>query len=266
MKFITILLTVFALKSCGNTKAAANMQDNIEVKQTESLSGKYGITSFIKNAELPENIHLNFDETTNRVSGFAGCNNFSGDYSVEGNNIKFGPFISTKMYCKRFMDVELSLLKTLEEATSFSLENNTLTLKNNKEDLIFANKNISSKIAQGDDYSIEYSAITRGSYLNISIKDDSIISQKNRSSAPETRKCSQKETTDIFKKVALLNLEELQNLEPPSTAHQYDGAAGVTFTITKNGKTYRTKTFDAGKPNAEIEDLVNTILSMAEKQ
>ncbi|MBQ0787128.1 MAG: META domain-containing protein, partial [Oceanihabitans sp.] len=106
MKFITILLTVFALESCGNTKAATNLQNNTEAKQTETLSGKYMISSFIDNTEIPENSHLNFDATTNRVSGFAGCNNFSADYSTEGNTMKFGVFMSTKMQCKRFMDVE----------------------------------------------------------------------------------------------------------------------------------------------------------------
>lgn len=266
MKFITILLTVFALESCGNTKATTNLENNIEAKQTEILSGKYMISSFIDNKELPENIHLNFDATTNRVSGFAGCNNFSTSYSTEGNTIKFGVFMSTKMQCKRFMDVEQNLLKTLEKATSFSVENNVLTLKNGKEDLVFAAKNTASKIAQGDDYSITYSSSTRGSFLKIEIKNDSIISQKQRGSAPETRKFSTKETTDIFNKVAILNLEELENLESPSEAHQYDGAAAATLTITKNGKTYSTKTFDAGKPNAKIEDLVNTIFSLSEKQ
>ena len=63
MKFITILLTVFVLESCGNTKAATNLQNNKEAKQTEMLSGKYMISSFIDNTELPENIHLNFDAT-----------------------------------------------------------------------------------------------------------------------------------------------------------------------------------------------------------
>ncbi|WP_055442188.1 META domain-containing protein [Lacinutrix himadriensis] len=266
MKFITILLTVFALESCGNTKAATNLQNNIEAKQTETLSGKYMISSFIDNTELPDNIHLNFDATTNKVSGFAGCNNFSATYSTEGNTIKFGPLMSTKMMCKRFMDVEQNFLKTLEKVTAFSVENNVLTLKNSKENLVFAAKNNSSKIAQGDDYSIEYISSTRGSFLKIEIKNDSIISQKQRGAAPEARKFSPSETTDIFNKVAVLNLEELENLESPSKAHQYDGAAAATLIITKNGKTYSTKAFDAGKPNAKIEDLVNTIFSLSEKQ
>ena len=266
MKFITILLTVFALKSCGNTKAAANMQDNIEVKQTEILSGKYMISSFIKKTELPENMYLNFDETTNRVSGFAGCNNFSGAYSVEGNRIKFGPFVSTKMHCKRFMDVEQSLLKTLEETTSFSLENNMLTLKNDKEDLVFGSKKTTSRIAEGDDYTIEYIATSRGSYTNVTVKNNSLTFQKDRSSKIESRECSTEEVATLFKKMEDLSIDELPNLESPSKAHQYDGAAGATLKITKDGKTYQTQTFDHGKPNAKIEELVNTILSIAEKQ
>ena len=141
-----------------------------------------------------------------------------------------------------------------------------LTLKNNKEDLIFATKNQTSKRIQGDDYSIVYNAITRGSYLSITIKEDSIVYQKERNSKPESRKFSPKEATNIFQKVAVLKVEELESLESPSAAHQYDGAAGATLTIIKNGKTYETQTFDHGNPNTKIEDLVHTILSMTEKQ
>ncbi|WP_452232718.1 META domain-containing protein [Lacinutrix sp. MEBiC02595] len=266
MKFITILLTFLALESCGNTKATANTEDNIKAKQTETLSGKYMISSFIDNKELPENSHLNFDATNNKVSGFAGCNNFSATYSTEGNTIKFGTFMSTRMHCKRYMDIEQNFLKILEGTTNFSVDNNILTLRNNKKDFIFATKNLNSKIAQGDDYSIEYISSTRGSFFKVEIKNDSIISQKQRGSATEARKFSAQETTDIFNKVEVLNLEELENLESPSAAHQYDGAAAATLKITKNGTTYSTKTFDAGKPNSKIEDLVNTIFSLSEKQ
>ena len=267
MKFITILLTVFALKSCGNTKAASNMQDNIQSKQTEVLSGKYNITSFADNKELPENIHLNFDAVANRVSGFVGCNNFSGKYTVNGNNIKFGPFMSTKMACKGFMDLEQSLLNTLEEETiTFSIENNVLTLKNGKKDLISANKNTSLKIAKDDDYSIEYLVVSRGTYKNVTVKNNSLNFQNDRGSKMESRKCSTEEIASIFSKMEDLSIDELPNLEAPSKAHQYDGAAGATLKITKDGVTYQTKTFDHGKPNTQIEDLVNTILSMTEKQ
>ena len=266
MKFITILLTIFALKSCGNQKATANMQDNMEAKQTEILSGKYSITLLGSNKNLPENIHLSFDDTKNTVSGFAGCNRFSGNYSIDGKTLKFGPIVSTKMYCKRFMDIENHVLKALENTNSYHLVNSKLTLQSDDFVLIEAIKNNTDNKALIDKYTIEYSAITRGTYKTISFVDNTLFYSNDRNTKPTARTCNADERAIISKLVNELNLDALATLEAPSKAHQYDGAAGATFSITNNGKTYQTQTFDHGKPHEDIAELVNALMSMSEKQ
>ncbi|MBU2940873.1 META domain-containing protein [Lacinutrix sp. C3R15] len=266
MKFITILFSIFTLNSCGNSKATTNMQENTDAKQTQILTGKYLISSLVAMDELPADTHLSFDETTNRVSGYAGCNRFSGNYTVEGNHIEFTNIIATRMYCKETMTAEQNVINALEKATTFTIANNELTLNNENEILVQATKNVSTKIAKEEDYSIEYTAVTRGTFINIVVKNDSITFQKNRGTKPETRTFNTQEKNTIYAKVNEVNVKELPSLEAPSKAHQYDGAAGAILTIVKNGQTYKTQTFDHGQPHTKIEDLVSTILSMTEKQ
>lgn len=266
MKIITILLSVIALNSCGNTKAASNMQENLDAKKTETLSGKYIISNLINTEELPEDIHLIFDETTNKVSGYAGCNTFSGNYTIEGNKIKLDSFIATRMYCEDTMEIEQNLMNALQEADSFSLENMELSIKNENGILLTGKKNTTSKISQKEDLLIEYKAISRGLFQSVTIKGNTILVQKDRSSEPQVRKCTNEEIASIEKLLAEITLKELENLEAPTKAHQYDGAAGATLKITKKGDVFRTVTFDHGNPNKKIAKFVNSILKMAELQ
>lgn len=46
--------------------------------------------------ELP---YMNFDAKEKRMSGYDGCNRTGGNYSIEGNTLKFAALFSTKMAC-----------------------------------------------------------------------------------------------------------------------------------------------------------------------
>jgi len=265
MKIITILLTVFALKSCGNQKATASMQDEINAKQTEILSGTYNINLVANNKELPEKIYLTFDETKNRVSGFAGCNNFSGAYTVDGNSLKIGEMVSTKMHCKRFMDVEQNVLKALGQVSSFSIKDNVLNLKNESSNLLEAKKQVVNKLVQDSEYIIEYVAATRGVYYSTTIKDNTVSHQNKRGIDPVSRACNKDEIDSISEKINSIELEQLGELKAPSNGRFTDRAAIAKLKITHNGVTYETPEFDHGNPNKYIAELVKTITSMTEK-
>lgn len=265
MKLITILLTVFALKSCGNSKAATNIPNDMEMNQTKILSGTYKITLVGNNKELPENIHLSFDETKNRVSGFAGCNNFSGNYNIDGYTIKFGMLMSTKMFCDRFMDIEQHVLSALEQTNTFSLKDNSLNLKDGETILIEASKSKNERIVQDDDYIIEYTATTRGFYTQVIIKNGTLNIQKDRDhEAPiESIVCSEEELKTLNNLLKEIDLEKLSVYEGPTKKRLYDGAAIANLKITWSGSDYSTPSFDHGYPNSNIEAFVNTVTSMA---
>mgnify|MGYP001822653624 CR=1 FL=1 len=223
MKFITLLISV-ALYCCGNSKEAANHQSHAEMKSMETLSGSYNITSIVNNEEIPEELSITFDNTTNRVSGYSGCNNFFGNYSVEGSTLKFSKFGMTKKLCKRFMDVEENMLKALEETSSFRFEDNVLNLLNSKETLLKANKTVALKITQEEDYEIEYTANTRGFYTQVIINDGTISIQKDREAQrpAEIRVCSAEELKQLKMHLSTIDISKLSEYEGPTQKRLYD--------------------------------------------
>ena len=73
-------------------------------------------------------VTLNLDPAENRATGFAGCNRYSGPYTVRGDSISFGPAISTRMACNQGMDVETEYLGVLPRVIRYSVADTTLTL------------------------------------------------------------------------------------------------------------------------------------------
>lgn len=65
------------------------------------------------------------------VSGTASCNNYSGPYTVDGQSIQIGPLVSTMMACadpEGIMEQETAYLAALEQATTYQIEGDMLTL------------------------------------------------------------------------------------------------------------------------------------------
>lgn len=64
-----------------------------------------------------------------KIEGNVGCNGFSGDYTLDGNSITFGPIVSTLMFCEGPVgDQETTTLSVLAETVSYTLEDDTLTI------------------------------------------------------------------------------------------------------------------------------------------
>jgi len=65
----------------------------------------------------------------NRIKGFAGCNNFSGRFTLEkGNRIRFSQMASTMKACPDVEVNEPEFLKVFELADNYTLNGDTLTL------------------------------------------------------------------------------------------------------------------------------------------
>lgn len=73
-------------------------------------------------------IMMTAEQGENRITGFAGCNNLGGGYSLSGEKVKFTT-ITTKMMCApEQMAIEDFLLKALTAATSFKISGDELEL------------------------------------------------------------------------------------------------------------------------------------------
>jgi heat shock protein HslJ len=63
------------------------------------------------------------------ASGTAGCNRFSGGYTLDGGSLSFGPLATTKMACPDdVMDQEQAVLAALEGVAGWAVEGDRLSL------------------------------------------------------------------------------------------------------------------------------------------
>jgi putative lipoprotein len=65
-----------------------------------------------------------------QVSGYAGCNQFTGSVTVSGDGIAFGPIASTRRMCANAMQQEGAFLQALENAARYAIEGEDLAIEN----------------------------------------------------------------------------------------------------------------------------------------
>ena len=261
MKYLTILLTIFALKTCDSSEQLINKSK----MQDMTLSGVFTVTTLEKTSST-NNLTLEFDALTKKVSGFSGCNRYFGSYTINKDSISIGPLASTRKYCIGEANaIELKFQTALSKVNNFIIENNEISLLNDTEVLIKANKNTNNDEALKElGYVITYSAFSRGFYKTILFNGQSITFQNNRNDRPTIYKCTKEDLARIDKHLKSINLKALPELESHTKAHQYDGAAGAILKIEYSGKTYETVTFDHGNPPEQISELINLILALTE--
>jgi putative lipoprotein len=66
------------------------------------------------------------------VKGFAGCNTFTGSYTVNDNDLSFRPLAATRKACPAGMETETEFFQVLDGTTHFSVHEETLTLLNER--------------------------------------------------------------------------------------------------------------------------------------
>lgn len=73
--------------------------------------------------------HITLQGAEPRVSGFAGCNQISGGYTLDGDQLAFGQMAMTMRACPEGMDLERELTKALEETRSYVTSDDILRLR-----------------------------------------------------------------------------------------------------------------------------------------
>ena len=72
---------------------------------------------------------LRLEAEARTAAGFAGCNRFSGSYTLDGSRLTFGAPAATRMACDEGMDLEQRFLGILPSVVSYELKDSTLRLK-----------------------------------------------------------------------------------------------------------------------------------------
>jgi heat shock protein HslJ len=78
-------------------------------------------------------VTLTLASAERRASGNAGCNRYSGPFTLSGTQLTFGPAISTKMACEQGMDVETAFLSMLDDVRTYQARDSSLTLLSGSE-------------------------------------------------------------------------------------------------------------------------------------
>lgn len=131
MKWIISLVTIVGISiiSVSNAKVKQPAADLPQTQLTDSTEWQLVAIHGKKDwARLPEKVPgIRFGDQQ-RVSGFAGCNRFAGSYTISGTHIKFGPLVSTKMFCVQSQSTEQLLLEALEKADRIQVSEKELVL------------------------------------------------------------------------------------------------------------------------------------------
>ncbi|PNQ74984.1 hypothetical protein C1T31_02280 [Hanstruepera neustonica] len=252
MKYYTILLTLISISACGHSKNVTTMDKDSQ----KTLNGQFMIHQ-MNGSKLPlTDLTITFNDSIKAISGYSGCNRFSGSYETEGNMLKIGPLASTKMACSNDRNaVETEFLRLLGLVNSFENSNGQLILKTDNTEVF--------KASLENNMTITYQAATRGFFEKIWINQNAInFSNDYNLKNINQVNCPSKEWDDLINLVQKIDVAMLPNLEPPTKTNQYDAAPGATLEIGLQGKVYKTAVFDHGNPPKSIEDIVNKVLSM----
>lgn len=126
MKYLSILLIALVSLNCspklspdagwGNRRWVLVELKGVPVQQSESRRDAY----------------LSFEVEENKFTGYGGCNQISGNYTLDKSNIHFSEVISTKMSCND-IEFENVFVSTLSSIDHYEVRGNDLLLKRKRD-------------------------------------------------------------------------------------------------------------------------------------
>jgi heat shock protein HslJ len=125
-RFVLVFgVAALLLASCGSDEDAAPSGDVTDSpwRATQYLDAGGTLTAPTEGAIL--SAHFDGEE----VAGSAGCNNYFGAYTTDGDTIDIGPLASTQMFCEFVMDQEMAYLTAMQSADTFEVSGETLELR-----------------------------------------------------------------------------------------------------------------------------------------
>lgn len=97
-----------------------------------SIEGVWKLVSYGPASEqIPAapDVETSIEFKDGQMSGNVGCNGFGGEYTVDGDTIKFGTVMSTMMFCEGPVgEQEAATLAVFHETAMFSLDGGALTI------------------------------------------------------------------------------------------------------------------------------------------
>ena len=122
LKIFSLGVLFLILSSCGGMKS---------INPLSLLTGNSWALSSLMGQELdldqfPKAVPSLDFLVGGKLAGFSGCNNFSGNFSLEGTGLKLDPGAITKKVCSG--TGEHGFLSTIEKVSQIKVDKNKLTL------------------------------------------------------------------------------------------------------------------------------------------
>jgi heat shock protein HslJ len=124
--FLALVLVLISCSPTNNT--AANMKPDAPLDNTRWKMVKIAGLDHFPN--LDKDAFIQFDKVANRFRGNAGCNNFTGGYTLNNGKLSLGPAAMTKMFCGGDgMKVEDLFSKMMATVDSYVIKGDHMVLK-----------------------------------------------------------------------------------------------------------------------------------------
>lgn len=129
VKILVAVMLTAAMQGCASSGGGASVGGLSD--QEWALTTLAGKPVDVGNPLRP--VTLRIDSDVRRAAGFAGCNRFSAGYELNGESLRFGAAIATRMACVGSMELERDYLQALSRVTRYRLQGATLTLLADKD-------------------------------------------------------------------------------------------------------------------------------------
>jgi len=126
--FICIVFAI-AFTACGTGKNQQRTPGN-DVADMAALQNKRWVLNRLPDTGFKapaRDIYIQFGDNNTSISGFAGCNSYSGVFTAGAKTISFNNVISTKMFCDN-MPLENRMMRVLNETNAYIITGETLQL------------------------------------------------------------------------------------------------------------------------------------------
>ena len=134
MKLIKFFSTgaFIVLTACAMQKISINPQQSLY----DSKWNLKKIYSGTNSDEVITKAFIRFNKEKGSAGGNGGCNTFGSNAAVTNDQVSFSNIFSTKMYCEGIQSSEDAFLKQLANVNRFEINNKTLRLYHDKEELL----------------------------------------------------------------------------------------------------------------------------------
>jgi len=137
---VTLLMIVsLPLAACASSDSAVGGSSAPTLSGTTWELAQFAPVGQSALVAVPDQVQATAAFTADRISGSGGCNSFTGSYTTDGATIEIGPLATTLKACLPLIsDVEAAYLARLDEATSYAITDEALTMSNDAGEVVLS--------------------------------------------------------------------------------------------------------------------------------